>query len=255
MRINFELRPVSRGAASNHVRARRGVSLVSAAITCVLIGTAGCSSAPAPEPHGASEAQHEYLAQVHEEAAERYSGESEPLPPKRFRDCDQYLGSCWGESASEERLKLAEEHRRAAAGHRAAARALREAEASACEGVPELDRDISPFFHREAIVEVRPLMRGGAGDHANEELAGATVVLRAAPGMTAERLQRTVDCHLARNASLGHHVPEMSYCPLVPKGVRASVASVPNGFGVAITTDEPATAEEILRRARSLRSE
>lgn len=213
---------------------------------------AACTRPPAPEPHDASEAQHDYLAQVHEEAAARSSAQYEPVPPKRFRDCDQYLGSCWGTSASEERLGLAEEHRRAAAGHRAAVRALREAEASACRGVPDLDRDISPFFHREAIVEVKPSMRRPAADQTVEELAGAIIVLRVAAGTTLERLQRTVECHLARNASLGHHVPEMSYCPLVPKGVRATVASSPSGFAVDITAEDAATAEEILRRARAL---
>ena len=83
-----------------------------------------------------------------------------------------------------------------------------------------------------------------------ERLAGATVVLLPAPGVTAERLQHIVECHIARNASLGNDVPEMTYCPLVPKGITAAVTSTGNGFAVNITSKDTATAEEILRRAR-----
>jgi len=39
--------------------------------------------------------------------------------------------------------------------------------------------------------------------------------------MTAEWFQRIVDCHLARNASLGFSAAEMPYCPLNVKGVHA----------------------------------
>lgn len=70
--------------------------------------------------------------------------------------------------------------------------------------------------------------------------------------MTAEWLQRLVDCHLARNASLGHSVPELPDCPLVPKGVEAQVLSTGSGFAVNVRADDPATSEEIFARARRL---
>jgi hypothetical protein len=206
----------------------------------------------APQPQDASEAQHEYLAQVHEEAAARHTAQHVAAQSNGHPSCDQYLGSCWTANPTEDHLKQAQEQRRAAAGHHVAARALREAEAHACRGVPEADRDISPFFHREAIAKVEPLVRRGAGDQTVEELAGATIVLLPATGMTLDRLQRVVQCHLARNAALGHRVPEMSYCPLVPKGVAARVVSKGNGFAVDVTSEEASTAAEILRRARAL---
>jgi hypothetical protein len=78
------------------------------------------------------------------------------------------------------------------------------------------------------------------------------VTIRAVPGLTAEWLQRVVDCHVARNAALGHVVPEMPYCPLVPKGVHATVSSVHGGFAVAIRADDGEGAQEVLRRAEAL---
>ena len=68
----------------------------------------------------------------------------------------------------------------------------------------------------------------------------------------AEKLQHIVDCHVARSAALGHVVPEMLYCPLVPNGVTAKVTVASDGFAVAIRADDPASADEILRRARAL---
>jgi hypothetical protein len=56
--------------------------------------------------------------------------------------------------------------------------------------------------------------------------------------MTAEWLQRLTDCHIARNAALGHVAPAMPDCPLVPMGVTARVTSTGGGFaapGVQIT--------------------
>lgn len=116
---------------------------------------------------------------------------------------------------------------------------------------------MSPFEHTEDIANVAPLMMSepdarATGRPANERLLGATVTFRAVPGMTAEWLRRVVDCHLARNASLGHVVPEMPNCPLVPKGVEAEVSSIKDGFAVAIRGQNAATAREILARAQRL---
>jgi hypothetical protein len=70
--------------------------------------------------------------------------------------------------------------------------------------------------------------------------------------MTAEWLQRLVECHLARNAALGHVVPEMPNCPLVPRGVAAKVRSVGNGFAVEIEAGDPDTLREIQARSQRL---
>jgi hypothetical protein len=67
--------------------------------------------------------------------------------------------------------------------------------------------------------------------------------------MTAEWLQRVVDCHIARASSVGHDMPEMSYCPLQLKNVSATVTSTGDGSSVAVTSDDPDTIKEIIRRA------
>ena len=80
----------------------------------------------------------------------------------------------------------------------------------------------------------------------------STATFRAVPGMTVEWLQRVVDCHLARNAVLGHVAPEMPNCPLVPEGVTARVRSTGNGFAVDLRADDSTTVREIVARTDRL---
>lgn len=139
-----------------------------------------------------------------------------------------------------------------AAEHRAAAQALRDAEARACAGIDEADRDASPFEHEGDIASVARLTEAAPAGHASaEHLVGATVVFRAVRGLTAEWLQREIDCHLARNDAVGHDMPEMPNCPLVP-ALSAQVRSTGDGFAVDIRGGDDAAAAEILRRAETL---
>jgi hypothetical protein len=120
-------------------------------------------------------------------------------------------------------------------------------------GISDMDRDISPFDHREDITNVTPYVVTPTGTkNPVPSTRGAVVTFRAVQGMNAEWLQRIVDCHLARNAALGFEVPEMPYCPLAVKGARAKVASTGNGFAVTVESDDPVAAKEILRRAQAL---
>ena len=224
-------------------------------------GVLGCAgSVEGARPSDMTEQQHESAAASHNREATDHAQKYDPKALTEFDDCTQYLGSCWGSNPTEEHKKQADEHRRIAAAHSAAGQALGEAEKRACQGVSEADRDVSPFVHRESIAEVRPLTRtaatfgGGAygGERATQEPAGATIVLLPAAGVTAERLERIVQCHIARNAALGNNLQEMPLCPLVPKGVTATATSTGNGFAVNISSDDKGTAAEILRRARAL---
>jgi hypothetical protein len=110
---------------------------------------------------------------------------------------------------------------------------------------------MSPFHHREDIRRVEPLREKVYGG-STPGLQGATVTFRAVPGLSAEWLQRLVSCHIARNGSMGHAMPEMSYCPLALKGVTASVTSTGDGFAVTIVAKDSDTAAEVLRRAQGL---
>jgi hypothetical protein len=226
--------------------------------------TAACggTTSRGAKPHDMSAAQHEREAQAHAGTAEEHAGQYDPQAATTQKQCgpgSHGPGVCWTSinNPTEQHLQAAEEHRRHAAEHRAASAALREAEARACAGIPPDDRDISPFDHTEDIAAIAPLTErlGTSATDTSERTAGAVVTFRAVPGMTSEWLQRIVDCHLARNASLGHAVPEMPDCPLVPRGAQARVRSTGDGFAVEIRSDDNATAREILARAKRLRPE
>jgi hypothetical protein len=82
------------------------------------------------------------------------------------------------------------------------------------------------------------------------------IVLQTGSGLhradDARHLQREIDCHLARNAVLGHDLPEMPDCPLVPKGAEARVRAAENGFVVEVRSDDPAAVAGIVARAERL---
>ena len=213
------------------------------------VGVGGCASTPGARPEENSAAGHEQMARQHEaEAASVAESCKQGTPPPG--------GVCWTSTSnpSPKVLERMEKHRKMAADHRAASQALRDAEQRACAGISEQDRDVSPFDHREDILGVEPLSTPIGGKLGGYRLSGATVRIRAVPMMTAEWLQRVVDCHMARNASMGYSMPEMSDCPLMVKNITASVTSAGNGFAVAIRSDDVATAQEVKRRAEALLS-
>lgn len=216
-----------------------------------------CAGDPGTHPHDASSAGHEAMAQQEDQAADAHyvaATESEQSVDKDSSQCGR--GGCWTSAANptEQHKKDAERHRELAAKHRAASAALVTAEQQACEGVSDDDRDISPFYHREDISSVSVLEEPIAtGKAAVKKTTGAKIEFKATEGMTAEWLQRVVDCHIARASAMGHNMPEMDYCPLVLNGVKATVASARNGFVVRVTSNDPATVKEVVRRAEALK--
>lgn len=235
---------------------------------CVTVAC-GAGQTPGTQPHDMSAAEHDRLAREEQGAAQAHAAQFAPDAGVIEPNCSDVLGRdiCWASATNptKEHVERAEEHRKRAAEHRAASAALRDAEARACAGIAAHDRDESPFDHREDIAAVSPIYasEGEPGSSAGagyvsgargQRLEGANVTFRAVPGMTAQWLQRTVDCHLARNAALGHDVAEMAYCPLVPKGVSAKVSGTTTGFAVALRSDDPNAAREIVRRAQALLS-
>lgn len=230
--------------------------------------TAVSCTTPGTRPHDMSAAHHDEAAGAEDEAAASHAADHDPAATAPFR-CGPatvtlaLAGPCWSADVNptETHRAEAERHRSAAAAHRAAASALRDVEASACAGIPDEDRDQSPFSHVEDIASVSELTiapeatsdpTGIGSGMGSPRVVGATVVIRAVPGLTVEWLQRLLDCHLARNAVLGHDVPEMAYCPLVPNGVTASVRSVSGGFAVDLRAESDDAAAEVVRRARAL---
>ncbi len=226
---------------------------------------AGCASTtPGAQPHDMSSAQHEAMAENEEKTAQLHTTQYDPNASVKKERCSAGsarvaadVGGCWTSvtNPTSEHLHEAKKHQKMAADHRTGSQALRDAEGRACIGLSDDDRDMSPFDHRQDIASVEPLTVGTtSGKSQSVRTEGAIVTFRAVPGMTAQWLQRVVGCHLARNAALGHDVPEMAYCPLVPKGATARVSGTDAGFAVAIRADDSQTAQEILRRARALTS-
>lgn len=227
---------------------------------------AACASTPGARPHDMSAAQHEGDGQSHAATANRHAAQYQPNLTRERTRCSPRGASrsstdigteCWTfvSNPTAEHLRTAREHQGHADDHRAASAALRGVEVRACFGLSIDDQDTSPFDHVEDIASVRALTKKvGTNKAPFQRTVGAVVTLRAIPGMTTEWLQRVVDCHLARNAALGHPVDEMPNCPLAPNGARAHVVSTRSGFAVSIRSDDPPTAREILSRAKRLQS-
>jgi hypothetical protein len=225
--------------------------ILTTSITALMLG---CAADPGTKPHDMSAPGHEAMAKQEEQEAAEHAAQHDPAAHATSTTCTG-KGGCWTSTSNPtaQHAEDAKRHRELAQKHRAASAALAEAETRACSGISEEDRDISPFYHREDIESVSPLIEEfGSGKGVAKKDVGSTIVFRAVPGLTAEWLQRVVDCHLARAASMGHSMPEMSYCPLLPKGVKAKVESAGNGFAVKISGSDAVTIEEIKKRAEAL---
>lgn len=186
--------------------------------------------------HAAAAIREDEQARVHEQARKEAA---ESAPP-----CTDGVVAipCWTIGGPVEKHERAVRlHERLAQQHRASAQALRDAEAESCVGLAPSDRDVSPFFHSSdiAAVEVSP--------------RAVVVTFRPVRGLTEDGLRRTVECHLARNASLGHDVPHMGYCLLVPAEINASVAATAQGLVVRVSARSEDAAAELHRRAGVLR--
>jgi hypothetical protein len=221
-----------------------------------LVACAGAT----PPPH-LSAAQYDARAAREQRQAETERQQFEPNAVLHEEHCPSVHGgidgdamdlACWTAdyNPTEAHLAEAERHRQAAARYRALSQALRDAEATACAGLSDHDRDTSPFVHTEDIVDVEPLYIPTGADAS--ERKGAVFTFRALPGMTTQGLQRAMSCHIARNDAMGHVVPEMDMCPLVPPNVKAIVRPTAAGFAVEVSSEDRASVAEILRRADAL---
>lgn len=180
---------------------------------------AGCAS-EGTKPHEQGRLQHQQAASAEEQAARRL----EATQPRE-----------------------AERQRALAARHRAASDALRAAELRSCSGLPQRDIDENPFLHQEDLAGVESLPIAIAPPY-----EGAMVLFRAAPGLTAEHMQRVLDCQLARDAAIGHDSPELARDPLAPLDVKARAFTTPGGIGVAVWSIEPKSAQKVRDRIGAL---
>ena len=185
--------------------------------------------------------QHELVAENHRRTAEELR-ETSWCPPATL---------CWSSTPDRiaEEQKLARLQMKLAAEHRARVQALRDAEERACSEVTAYDRAVSPFSHQADIRDVSPLV--DEAKPVGSKVVGIVVVFREVRGLTVERLQRIADCHVARNEALGHDVPELHDCPLVPR-VTTHVALGFRGVTITIRGRDAAAVNEVLRRSRTI---
>lgn len=113
------------------------------------------------------------------------------------------------------------------------------------------DKALGPVLGGDAVQGVQPLYGTVEGAKTGHQLVlrGATVIVSALPGMTAEWLDRALECHGAREA-LGH-APAAPNDPFWLPGsfVDIDVRSAKDGFDVAIAGYSSDDAREILVRA------
>ncbi len=195
-----------------------------------------------------SVAEHDRAARENERLAAVHEREYDEDAWNAAGSCNDLCISTWSNPTAEH-AELARRYRAQAAKHRAAAQALRNAEQAACQGIAERDRDTSPLLHADDLL--------GFEKDSSSEPGGPVafrIHFRAIEGVDAARMQRRLDCRLARSASRGFEVPEMPYCPLVLQGVSAVAYAEGAGLDVVLTVDA-AIEFDVERRLQKLMSE
>lgn len=222
-------------------------------------GAAACAAPAATSipPNHQSAAAEEQAASEHERAAAVLERQAANSPgewrcgPWSSGDPDEI---CWTSpresSASAHELMRASEQLAAAAEHRRVSAALRDAEVKACSGISAADMADSPFAHKADIVQVE-VIQGSFADGTVRPV-GARVRFHEIEHLSGPVLEHLIACHIARDDAMGHDVPEMSYCPLVPRGAWATVEVIPHGYIVEIRSNDAAGVREIVKRATAL---
>jgi hypothetical protein len=119
----------------------------------------------------------------------------------------------------------------------------------ACREVPEDQRDAKILMNPDTIRSIHAL-----NPIASEpgRRRGVRIVLTAAPGLTADGLQRIADCHMARIAAMGSPSGSTRF-PLDVKGASVVVKAHGDSFLVDIASVDERTARTIVARAQALR--
>jgi hypothetical protein len=153
---------------------------------------------------------------------------------------------CWtARSAAREHEQRAARLQRDARRHRATARHLLAVEDRTCAPLPAAERDHSPSWHRDDIIEVEPVRRDG-------HLEGARLRFRKVAGLDAAWLRTAYDCARARAAVHGYDPELASYCPAVLEDVRVDVEDGGHTLVVTVRSDRSEIAAAAWGRALEL---
>lgn len=210
----------------------------------------GCA-AHGTKPHEMSAQKHQDEAKAAEAAASQHAAQYDPDAEAKEKKCHAQKGGvvCWTSTynPTEEHLKQTKKVLDLADEHRKASQKLKDAEALACAGLSPEEVAISPFFHREDIIRVEEERSAK-----QNILQGTEVTFVKVPGLTQDRFQQVLTCHLARNASMGGAPTDMDYCPLALPGIKAEVRETTEGFVVEVSSSDVETAKKSLQRAQAL---
>jgi hypothetical protein len=122
-----------------------------------------------------------------------------------------------------------------------------------CAQLGEPAKAAAAFYDGGHVYAARPVHRTVSRTKAfeNRQIAGAELDMHAAPGVTAEQLQRALACQAA-SATAAHPSD-----PLHPRGRvdEVGVRSTGAGFTVSVLSDDRVTATEIWERSQSFAGE
>jgi hypothetical protein len=117
-------------------------------------------------------------------------------------------------------------------------------------GIDGDDQLLAPVLSGSAVQKVEPLYSNLGSNKAGpqSQLRGATITIVALPGMTAEWLDRALECHSAKS-TLGHARAGGDPFWLPGAIVDIDVRSARDGFDAAVTGYSSDDAQAILARA------
>ncbi|HKQ70964.1 MAG TPA: hypothetical protein VJT73_16575 [Polyangiaceae bacterium] len=123
-------------------------------------------------------------------------------------------------------------------------------QAGASTTVIVIDPAVDPFAGPAEVAGVAPynIIDYHGGKHPRTLLRGATVLVRAKPGLTEEYLQLALN-ERAKFLATGQSAADG---PLAVPGAAVNVDSAGDSFAVTISSDDPKAAREILKRAKAL---
>jgi len=222
----------------------------------MLLGLAGCALCATACAPTLGAAQHDAAAVRAEGKARQH--ETHYLPGQReyFEDCPMasplHAIPCWSRERNpgDAELRLADQDRQAAAAHRKASLALRAAEARACSGLADKDRDRSPLSRADEVARVLLVRDPWTETQPPREVA-ALIFFQPLRDANATWLQQVVDCHLARNAALGPGAAPAGD-PLGVEGVQVHAGGPPEALYLFLDARTPAGMSEVATRSRRL---
>jgi hypothetical protein len=124
-------------------------------------------------------------------------------------------------------------------------------ESTRCVGV-EPGQSVDTVLSGQAVIAVRPLYAATvpSKSDAQDQLHGAIVTVTAQPGMTAEWLDRVLECHSA-DETLGRTADRRDPFYLPDAVVDITVKSAKDGFAIDVSTFSPGDGQRILDRANA----